>query len=119
VRRFLLILMMLWLPLQGGLAVATQLCMHEKDSVAKLSTTTPSITDNNLQNIHHESPMNDNMASNLWCDGSTICHASCSVTMLPSALSSTTYIDSFSYIVSLNFNATSFVPEQLQRPPLA
>ena len=113
--RFLLVLMMLWLPLQSGLVVAEQLCKHEKDSVVKLITTTPSITDNNLQNIHHESPINDNLS----CDGSTICHASCSVTMLPSALSSTTCIDGFFYIVSLGFNATSFFPEQLQRPPLS
>jgi len=111
--------MILWLPLQGGLAVATQLCKHEKDSVVKLSTTTPSKKDNNLQNIHHEASINDDMASNLSCDGSAICHASCSVTMYPSVVPALTFVDASSYIILLGFNANSFVPEQLQRPPLA
>lgn len=110
-------LIMLWLPLQGALAAAVPMCAHEENA-STLNTDIIIVIDDHLHTIHHEQPINNKMTSNQECEASTICHASCS-TVITSAHPTAIPSNSSSYTVSLISNSTSFIPEQLQRPPLA
>ncbi len=117
VRRFILILIMFWLPLQGALAAAVQHCTHEENA-GTLNADVISVIDDHLHTIGHEQPIDNKMTSNQECEANTICHASCSTVIIsahPTAIPS----NSSSYTVSLTSNSISFIPEQLQRPPLA
>jgi hypothetical protein len=116
-RRFILVLIMLWLPLQGAFAAAMPLCTHEENTGNTLNVVVIPIIDDHLHTIRHEQPMDDNITFNLH-EVNTLCHASCS-TMIPPALSTAIPTGSSSYTVSLVSNSTSFIPEQFQRPPLA
>lgn len=117
VRRYFLILIMLWLPLQGVLAAAVPLCTHEENA-GTLNADVVSVIDDHLHTIGHEQPMNNNMTSSQECETNTLCHASCS-TVITSARSTAIPSNSSSYTVSLISNSISFIPEQPQRPPLA
>jgi hypothetical protein len=139
-RRFLLVLIMLWLPLQSAMAASMSLCTKEKDSV-KLDTSVPThvgklpcaqerdaavrsdvsvvTAADQHHNGNHEQSMQgipDEVTFNLQCNGEP-CHASCSVP-ISSAASGTIFTNSSAYTLSFTFRLTSLVLEQLQRPPL-
>ncbi len=116
VRRYFLILIMLWLPLQGTLAAAVSLCTHKENASKNIDIIT--VIDDHLYTIGHEEQKNNKMTSNQECETNTLCHASCS-TVITSAHSTTIPSNSSSYTISLISNSISFIPEQLQRPPLA
>ncbi|MEO8766943.1 MAG: hypothetical protein ABI363_01130 [Nitrosospira sp.] len=119
-RKLLLILIMLWLPLQGGIAAIMPLCVQAKQLGTSLDV--PAVTagcdlhhDNNddaaTNSAHHE------MTFNLPCE-SVPCFTSFSA-MLPSTSSTQIFIDGVSYAASFNSHFTSAIPQQPQHPPLA
>lgn len=143
-RRLLLVLIMLWLPLQGAMAASMSLCTKEQDS-SKLETSVPISAgtlpcalekdssarsdrsdvpaadhiENQHHNGNHEQAMQgvtDEVTSNLQCNEGP-CHASCGAP-IPSVASGASFIDSSAYTLSFIPRFTSLVPEQLQRPPL-
>ena len=139
-RRLLLVLIMLWLPLQGAMAASMSLCAKEKDSV-KLDTSVPTnagtlpcvqekttltapdkpipTAADQHHNGNHEQSMQgapDEVTSNLQCNGGP-CQASCTAP-LPSVTSAAIFNGSSAYTPSFTSRFTSLVPEQLHRPPL-
>ena len=139
-RRFLLVLIMLWLPLQGAMAASMSLCAKEKDSV-KLDTSFPdnagmspcvqekttltapdkplAVAADQHHNGNHEQSMQgaaDEVTFNLQCSGGP-CQASCSAP-LPSVTAAAIFDGSSVYTPSFTSRFTSLVPAQLQRPPL-
>jgi hypothetical protein len=75
-RRFLLALMMLWLPAQGVVAALTPNCAHQNNAGHELNTSINLTTDDYLRNVDHQQPMGGNMTSNQLCEVNTLCHAS-------------------------------------------
>ncbi len=116
-RRFILILIMLWLPLQGVFAAAVPLCTHE-EIAGTMNADVISAIDDHLLPIHHEQPMDNNMTSNQECEVNTLCHASCS-TVITTACSTAILSGSSSYTVTFTHKPASHIPEQPQHPPLA
>jgi len=117
VRRFFLILIMLWLPLQGVFAAGVPLWTHERNT-GTMNVDVISVIDDHLHTIRREQTMDHNMTFNQECEVNTLCHVSCSTFISP-ALSTAIPSDSSSYTVLFISKSTSFIPEQLQRPPLA
>ena len=119
-RKLILVLIMLWLPLQGGVAAVMPLCVQVKDIGVNLDAPpVATIAGDHQHDACHKQSMDstmDNMTSNLPCDG-TPCDT-CS-TMILSASSTAILAGGSSYTISFNSRFTSFVLEQLQRPPLA
>lgn len=116
--RFFLVLIMLWLPLQGVFAAGVPLCVHEENAGNKLNPDAIFIIEDHLHAIiHHEQSMDSSIISNQECEVNTLCHASCS-TVITSVLSTTIRFDRLPYTISLITKPISFIPEQLQRPPL-
>jgi len=114
-----LVLIMLWLPLQGATAVSILMCAHEKTAGVINNDVIPAI-DNHPHTVRHEQPIDSSMIySQEECGVNTLCHTSCGA-VVASIFPATIFFDSFSsYTVSLVSSFTSFYPEQLQRPPLA
>ncbi|SFL37449.1 hypothetical protein SAMN05216302_10716 [Nitrosomonas aestuarii] len=117
VHRLFLVLIMLWLPLQGAFAAGVPLCVHEENAGNKFNPDAILIIEDHLHAIHHEQSMDSSITSIQECEVNTLCHASCS-TVITSVLSTTIRFDSLSYTISLIIKPISFIPEQLQRPPL-
>lgn len=119
-RKLILVLIMLWLPLQGVIAAVMPLCVQVKDIGVNLDTPpVTTIAGDHQHDACHKQPMDsttDNVTSSLPCDG-TPCNT-CS-TMILSAASTAILAGGSSYAVSFNSRFTSFVLEQPQRPPLA
>ena len=119
-RKLILVLIMLWLPLQGVVAAVMPLCVQVKDIGVNLDASpVATIAGDHQHDVCHKQSMDstmDNVTSNLPCDG-TPCNT-CS-TMMLSASATAIPTGSSSYAVSFNSRFTSFVLEQLQRPPLA
>jgi len=121
-RKFLLVLIMLWLPLQGTLAAAIpQRCMHE-NNVGILSDV-PALSPSTQTACHEMNgtmvmDADQNAASSMPCDNCAPCHAAGCNAPIPSAFSTAIPDSNSSYAVSLNTRITRFVPEQPQRPPL-
>jgi hypothetical protein len=157
-RKSVLVLLMLWLPLQGAMAANMSLCLKDKDinvarvvtpdtpetpetplasaSVSAVRGMTPCaaeqamIADSGTSDIPHADQHSrtakeftqgiantDEVAFTLKCDG-VPCQASCTAP-IPSAASTATLGDRFSYGVLFNSRFSLLVLEQLQRPPLA
>jgi hypothetical protein len=115
-RRFLLVLMMLWLPVQGVVAAFTPHCEHQSITGYELNTNINLTADNYLHNVGHQQPMDGRMASDQPCEVNTLCHASCST--LISAANSTNIPGSNSSVhQSRNLNTASFIPDLPQHPP--
>jgi hypothetical protein len=122
-RKFLLVLLMLWLPLQGAIAAIMPLCVQAKQLGASLDI--PAVTA--ACDLHHDdggdsSTMNSGSASpdmtlNLPCE-SVPCFTSFSA-MLPSANATQIFIGGASYGTSFNSHFTSAILQQPQHPPLA
>jgi len=117
-RSIFLILIILWIPLQGAFAAALPLCSHEKNTTHNLNSTATIIIDAHHQITFPEQPIDHHMTSDPECEINTLCHASCSTVMI-SVRSTATPSHIASYTVSLISKSSSFIPEQLQRPPLA
>lgn len=117
VHRIFLILIMLWLPLQGAFAVVVPPCAHEENTNNKLNSVDTPIIDDHLHIVHHEQSVSSNMASNQECEANTLCHVSCS-TFITTALSNVTPPICTSYNTAIRSKSVSFISEQLQRPPL-
>ena len=118
-RRLLLVLIMLWLPLQGAMAASMSLCAKEKVSSAKPDKPAATAADQH-HHVSHEHSMQDvtdEVTSNLQCNGGP-CQASCSAP-IPSAASAAIFYGTSAYTLSFTSRFTSLVPEQLQRPTLA
>ena len=139
-RRLLLVLIMLWLPLQGALAASMSLCAKENDSVKldasvpdnagmlpcvqeKTTLTAPDkplavAADQHHEGNHKQSIQGaaDEVSFNLQCNGGP-CQSSCSAP-IPSAASAAIFDDSSVYTPSFTSRFTSLVSAQLQRPPL-
>ncbi len=122
-RKLILVLIMLWLPLQGVIAAVMPLCVQVKDFGVNLDAPpVTTIAGDHQHDVCHKQSMQsmdstiDNVTSNLPCDG-TPCNT-CSATIL-SASSTAIPTGGSSYAISFNSHFTSFVLEQLQRPPLA
>ena len=111
VHRLFLVLIMLWLPVQGTFSAGIPLCLHEENADNKLNTDVIIIINDHLRTIHHEQPMDSSVISNQECQASFS-------TVIISALSAVIPSDSFSYAISLIAKPISFIPEQPQRPPL-
>lgn len=120
-RNILLVLLMLWLPLQGALAAVMPLCAHEKNAGALLDTPVTATSNDQRHDACHDQSMNgatdNNAASSLPCDNCAPCHSCCNAP-IPSAFSTAIPGGDSSYAASLNSRFTQFVPEQPQRPPL-
>lgn len=119
--KFLLILIMLWLPLQGALAAAIpQQCMHE-NNVGVLPPDVPALSPSTqaaCHEMHGAMDADQNAASSMLCDNCAPCHAAGCNAPVPSAVSMIIPDSTSSYAASLNARITLFVPEQPQRPPL-
>jgi hypothetical protein len=157
-RKSVLVLVMLWLPLQGAMAANMSLCLKDKDinagrvdipdtsdtpetplastSLSAVRAVTPCpaekamIADSGTSGVPHTDQHSmatkefaqgiahtDEADFTLKCDG-VPCQASCTAP-IPSAASTASLGDRFSYAVPFNSRFSSLVLEQLQRPPLA
>ncbi|SDZ92975.1 hypothetical protein SAMN05216411_1038 [Nitrosospira multiformis] len=124
-RKLVLILIMLGLPMQGALAVIMPLCAQTKSMAASQETQIrhsdfPAACSQH-DTIHHDdssSDMNDPAREDfvLSCDGA-VCHIS--GTVLPSAATALNLANRFSYPALFDSRFTSFLLQQPQRPPLA
>lgn len=126
-RKILLVLIMLWLPLQGAIAAIMPLCVQAKQIGVSLDI--PAVTgacdrhheddDQASSRAHTDSTGSapDNITSTLPCE-SLPCYASFS-TLLPSAYSALISLGGYSYTVSFDSRFTSAILQQPQRPPLA
>jgi len=122
-RKLILVLIMLWLPLQGAIAAIMPLCVQAKQLGASLDISAVTTA----CDLHHDdggdsSTMNSGSASpdmtlNLPCE-SVPCFTSFSA-MLPSANATQIFIGGASYAISFNSRFTSAIPQQPQHPPLA
>jgi hypothetical protein len=121
-QKFLLVLIMLWLPLQGAIAAIMPLCVQAKQLGTSLDVSAVTAA----CDLHHDddesSTVNNGSASpdmtfNLPCE-SVPCFTSFSA-MLPSANATQIFIDGASYAASFNSRFTSVIPQQPQHPPLA
>lgn len=125
VRRFILALIMLGLPLQGALAAITPLCAQAKSMAARQGIQTEHGVSSTACN-QHDTASHDHSGSNisipdeanfaLSCDG-VVCHIS--GTALPPTASALNLAAKFSYPILFNPHFTSSILKQLQRPPLA
>ena len=126
VRTFIMVLIMLALPVQGGLAAIMPLCAQAQNISAGLETQTnsaapsPSACTQHDGGNHKQSASADNPSDEaefiLSCDG-VVCHISGSG--LPPAASALDFAGGFSYTILSNSPFSSFILQQPQRPPLA
>lgn len=120
-RKFLLVLIMLWLPLQGAIAAIMPLCVQAKQMGASLDI--PAVTapcDLHDEGEEASATLNaaDNMTSgNLPCE-SLPCYASFS-TLLPATYASLISTGGSSYATAFDSRFTSAILQQPQHPPLA
>jgi len=115
-RKLLLVLIMLWLPLQGALAAVMPQCMHENNASA-LPDTPATPHQAACHEMNGVMDADKNAASSMPCDNCAPCHAGCNAPV-PSAFSTAIPDSDSSFAASLNSRVTQFVPEQPQRPPL-
>ena len=118
-RKLLLVLIMLWLPLQGVLAAVVPLCLHENNAATlALADASASSAQAACHEMHGAMDVDQNTtASNLPCDNCAPCHAGCNAP-IPSIAATIIPDSTSSYATSLNTRITLFVPAQPQRPPL-
>lgn len=119
-RKFILVLIMLWLPLQGAIAAVMPLCVQAMQLGTSLEI--PALT--TACDLHHDSDdrsaansVPDDTTFNLSCE-SVPCFTSFSA-MLPSASSPLVLTGGASYATSFNSRFTSIILQQPQHPPLA
>ena len=117
----MLVLIMLWLPLQGAIAAIMPLCVQAKQLGVNLDI--PAVTA--ACDLHHDDDRPamgggsapDDPTFNLPCE-IVPCFTSFSA-MLPSAYAALIFVGDSSYSASFNSRFTSIVLQQPQHPPLA
>ena len=113
-----MILLLLWLPLQGVAAAFTPHCAHQSNTDHGLNTSINIIADDYLHNVDHLQPMDGHMTANQGCEVNTLCHISCG-TLITFAHSTNIPVSISSVHESLNTNTASFISDLPQQPPRA
>lgn len=106
---------MLWLPVLGAAAAALSVCVQNNNHHDQSTIT----VDNHHHDDCHKQTANsatDHALASLPCSDAS-CDAYSNTPILPDYAVPVLSIDA-STIISLNSDFISFVPEQLQRPPL-
>lgn len=119
-RKLLLVLIMLWLPLQGAIAAIMPLCVQAKQMGASLdipAVTAPCDLHDDGEEVSTTHNASDNTTSNLPCE-SLPCYASFS-TLLPATYASLISTGGSSYAIAFDSRFTSAILQQPQHPPLA
>lgn len=111
-RKFLLLLLIFWLPAQGVFAAFTPHCAHQSIADHGLNTSINIIADDHLQ------PMDGHMTANQGCEVSTLCHISCG-TLITVEYSTNIPVSNSSLHQLGNINTASFIPDLPQHPPRA
>ena len=114
-RKFLLICLMLWLPLQGYAATTMPFCQqgtHDQKTHHQMSAMAQ---DGQATNAGHDQ---HNGKANTACDGCTLCHM-CSAMALPLFAAQAHIKPDNLYTIPAQAAFNPHFPEQLQRPPLA
>lgn len=118
---WLLLFFMLWLPIQGAAAAVLSVCAEEKNLNShhdkKLAIT-------NTNDDHHHADCHkqateypiDHVLASIACDD-TSCDAYSNTPIVPNYAASMP-ANKTSAVFALNSGLISFIPEQLQRPPL-
>lgn len=109
---------MLWLPVQGAAAAVLSVCLQEKSITSQPDQATISIDSHHHDDCHKQTADNttDHLLASLPCDDAS-CDAY-STTPIVSDYAATMLTNNTSDVSTLNSGFISFVPEQLQRPPL-
>jgi hypothetical protein len=115
-RKFLLILLILWLPAQGVVAAFTPHCAHQSNADSGLHTSINIIADDYLHNVDHLQPTDGHMTANQGCEVNTLCHISCG-TLITVEHSTNIPVSNSSLHQSRNVNTASFIPDLPQHPP--
>jgi len=112
-RKFILLCLLLWLPLQGYAATLMPFCSHAQQHQM------------NQEHLHvlpdtdhvqqHHAPSSD---ANHACDDCSLCHM-CGALALPSLTSDLQAVQNQVYGLQIQLAYTPHYPEQPQRPPLA
>ncbi len=105
---------MLWLPLQGAAAAVLSVCVQEKDPDMVM------MAIENHEDACHKQTTNstiDHFMANLLCDDYTSCDAYGNTPILL-GYTALPLTNNTSAIASFSSGFISFVPEQVQRPPL-
>ena len=116
---WLLLFFMLWLPIQSAAAAVLSVCAEEKSLNShhgkKLAITN---NDHHHADCHKQAAENpiDHVLANIACDDIS-CDAYSNTPIVPNYLASMS-VNKTSAVFALNFGLISFIPEQLQRPPL-
>lgn len=119
-RKLLLVLIMLWLPLQGAIAAIMPLCVQAKQMGASLdipAVTAPCDLHDDGDEKFSKDRASGDMTSSLPCE-SLPCYASFS-TLLPTTYASLIFIGGSSYAIAFDSRFTSAILQQPQHPPLA
>ena len=118
-RKFLLIVMMVWLPLQGVIAAFIPHSAHQSNAIYELNAGSIHSTDHHLHSTDQKQlVMDGNMASTQPCEINTLCHASCG-TLITAAHSISFPVSNSSLHQSRNINTVSFIPDLPHHPPRA
>jgi len=116
---WLLLFFMLWLPMQGAAAAVLSVCAEEKSLNShhdkKLAITN---ADHHHAECHKQATENpiDHVLASVACDD-TSCDAYSNTLIVPNYAASMS-ANKTPAVFSLNSGLISFIPEQLQRPPL-
>jgi hypothetical protein len=113
-RFFLLIAIAFAVPLQGLAAVSAGLCMASGHHHSEHA---PAGHDHDMGSIDHEHPAEDSSASNTHCPPCVSCCAA--VAIAPAAEPRLPSVAPAAPVPSKQHSIAGFLPERLDRPPLA
>jgi len=115
--RLFLVLIMLWLPLQGTLAIAIQPCTHEENIDNILNSDNITVINDQQYTIDQKEIISSNTMSDQGCMVDVLCHINCS-TCIPSTRLDAPTSNHNSNILAITAKLILFIPEQFERPPL-
>jgi hypothetical protein len=119
IRRFLLILMMVWVPIYSVVVAISPHSAHQSNASHELNAGSIHSTDHHLHNADQKQiVMDSNMASTQLCEINTLCHTSCG-TLITAEHSINILVSNSSLHQSRNVNTVSFIPDLPQHPPRA
>ena len=116
---WLLLFFMLWLPIQSTVAAMLSVCAEEKSvSSRHVKALVTAGDDHHHANCHKQAAENpiDHVLSSITCDD-TSCDAYSNTPIAPNSATSLP-VKKAPAVFTLNPDLISFIPEQLQRPPL-
>lgn len=123
-RKFIAILMLLWLPLSSGSALASSISMQLQHGgcieSAEMQTMAHNDMDMEMLHHHHEQPPASVDEQGSSCNDCGICHLACTgylgVPAIEMVVAQTTALESTPYLVSFNsHSSTPLVPPPLVR----